>query len=159
MYYAKPNKVPVAFFEKLAKAWVARHGQSKPTAMALWRVICEDVLTPETDMQVHEALFDLNYLDWNSERLGPPPVWVPSDETAQRARAVNIILALQERCPDYAKFLTARDGGVSTSDLVIPTSSARELATAYCLLQEFSVHNQKAFWPFVFTEIGVRFRR
>ena len=149
------RKIPAEVFEDMVKAWICRNGsERKPTAMELWRVLATDVLKPGMPFEVHESLFDLNYLDWDATKLGPPPVWIPSVEAARKARALKVVLDLQKN----ARETFSGAGGRKLAENW-PNVSLQQLEVAYAELQVFSTRNQEVFWGAVCKELGVRFRQ
>lgn len=143
MFYNK--RIPFQVMEELNKAWIFRHGNAPATSLELWRVACEDVLKPETPFDVHQALFELCYVDWDAKKLGPAPVWVPAKEEARKARAIKLVANLQSHFE-----------GPGTN---VDTCALRDLAESYARLQKFSVRNQEVFWSSCLRELGVRFRQ
>lgn len=154
-------------FPEISKAWVARKGNKVPTALEVWQVICDDVLTPETPFSVHKALHECNFCDWDKNKLGPAPIWVPSDAEARKVRSVRLILELQQH---FSKAASAAADGKTEAErerqrmrgrrmVVGEKSSARDLAVAFAQLQRFSVEEQNSFWYAALRELGVTFRQ
>ena len=114
----------------------------------MWQVACKDVLRPEHKFSVHQAMFELCYVDWEDKKIGPRPVWVPDEAQARQVRALEVFASLQ------------REGGETAAMLGPKVDLARarlpELADAYSKLQSFSVQRQDVFWRACFEDMGVR---
>jgi acyl-coenzyme A synthetase/AMP-(fatty) acid ligase len=145
-------------FPEISKAWVHRKGNKVPTALEVWQVICEDVLTPETPFSQHQALHECNFCDWDKRKLGPAPVWVPSDDEARKARSVRLILELQEHFA-AGKAETKAERWERRRRMVGANSNARDLGAAFAQLQRFSVEDQDTFWFAALRELGIHFRQ
>lgn len=57
-----------------------------------WMRIATQVLHPTDALPLHHLLFDIVYADWDVA-LGPPPAWIPDEQTIQRS---NLTALMQE---------------------------------------------------------------
>eukprot|EP00884_Botryococcus_braunii_P002914 jgi/Botrbrau1/12623/Bobra.0169s0150.1 len=104
-----------------------------------WRKISKHVLQPDDPFPAHQLLFRKVYRDWDSEKLGPPPVWIP---TPQGMADTNLACFMQsfQGPPEWRR---ERSG-----------DPARDLHLLHRISYEFPEH----FWPPMMEQLRVRFR-
>jgi acetyl-CoA synthetase len=54
--------------------------QSRGDALAAWREVTKAVLSPDDPFAAHQIAHRAVFADWDVERRGPAPIWVPSAE-------------------------------------------------------------------------------
>ncbi|KAI5081101.1 hypothetical protein GOP47_0004284 [Adiantum capillus-veneris] len=101
-----------------------------------WQMICKEILLPSHPFPLHQLLYYSTYQNWDGTKMGPPPVWMPSLETA---RATNIGQCLE------------RHG----RELLGPVY--KDPITSFSAFQTFSVDNAKVYWSLLLEELAVKF--
>ncbi|EFJ20216.1 hypothetical protein SELMODRAFT_109501 [Selaginella moellendorffii] len=103
---------------------------------SIWRSLSKNVLAPSHPFRLHQLLYHSCYKNWDSARLGPPPVWIPS---LAQAKSTN----LGRTMDTYGRDLF----GCSFFDPI----------TNFAEFQRFSVENPDVYWRIVLQELEIPF--
>ncbi len=63
-------------------------------AAQCWQKISKELLTPADSFELHRFFFETVYAEWQAEKSGPPPAWLPSERELQQS---NIGRMMQEK--------------------------------------------------------------
>lgn len=57
----------------------------------VWGLLFEHHLNPNWPLCLHKSIFNFIYSNWNEEILGPPPIWIPTDEYIENSGLHKLI--------------------------------------------------------------------
>jgi hypothetical protein len=128
----------------------------------------------DVPFEVHQLLFQAVYSGWDRDRLGPPPVWVPSREEVADTNLARFMAGFRVRLPRPAQLPQRRQwlpaaGSRSPPEASDPPRPQGDLAWLQQrsgdpardlpLLQRVSCDNPEGYWAAVLQQLRVSFQK
>ena len=57
----------------------------------MWNILSQKILKPYWSLELHKLVFEFVYANWNQEKQGPPPIWIPTKEYIERNNIFQLL--------------------------------------------------------------------
>jgi hypothetical protein len=116
--------------------------------LQIWSDVSQLFLTPDVPFDAHVLVANHVFRNWDARKLGPPPLWYPSQTTAASTNVAKFMRDNQALMAEGTAQLQVRDERWFLQ---------QALVRDWRVLHAISVHWPEQFWPAFLRAVGIMF--